>query len=140
MEGYAVLEQGEGLTHVLERWFGPACRPEGGPELLIISPLAARHTPKPELCCHTVLLPGDAAGLLSGVRAAAAVSYGLSPRDTLTLSSRAGRRMCVAVQRELIRTDGSVLEQQELVVDASPRTDTLILLALVGAGLLLGES
>ena len=88
--------------------------------------------------CHTVLLQGGAGGLASRLCARSAVSYGLSGRDTITLSSRAGQRMWVAVQRELVRQDGTVLERQELPVRIPEGADDLQTLALAGAMLLLG--
>lgn len=61
-----------------------------------------------------MLLPGGAGGLLSGLDPAAAVSYGTGPRDTLTLSSREGRQLWCAIQRELVTVEGRVVERQEL--------------------------
>lgn len=135
---YAVLEREEGLSRALAEWFGAACLPGEGPQLLVVSPQAAQLQPGQELECGTVLLPGDAGGLLERIRSRTAVSYGLSARDSITLSSRRGRRMCVAVQRELVGLDGRVLERQEFVLDAPPQADTMTLLALTGARLLMG--
>lgn len=107
-------------------------------DLLAVSPRANGWAGGIALCCRTVLLPGPAGPLARTLRAERAVSYGPDPRDTLTLSSLDGEHICVAVQRELIRLDGGVVERQELVLpyDGAPPE-----LALVKAGLalLLGD-
>lgn len=136
MAGFAVVEQGETLARRLVARFGPAVGEEHRPELLVIGP--GVQAVDAMLTCGTVLLPGGQGGLLAHIQAKSAVSYGLSGRDTITLSSRQGQRLWVAVQRELVRLDGTVLERQELAVDVPPGLDTLHTLALTGARLLLG--
>lgn len=138
MGSYSILEDGEGLASALTERFGPPCPPEEGPEVLIISPAAARRPLPRPLECGAVLLPGSASELLGGIRARSAVSYGLSPRDTITLSSREGSRFCAALQREIVCADGTVLERQELVLQAGPERDSMQVLLLLGACLLLG--
>lgn len=135
---FAVLEQGEILTRKLAARFGPAAKAEEGARLLVIAPGVTMLRVGEPLRCHTVLLPGEQGGLLTGIHARGAVSYGLSGRDTITLSSREGRRMWVAVQRELVRLDGTVLERQELPVRIPEWADQMHTLALAGAMLLLG--
>ena len=135
---FAVLEQGELLTRKLMTRFGPAVKAEKGARLLVIAPGACALRAGETLRCHTVLLPGEQRDLLTGICARGAVSYGLSGRDTITLSSREGRRMWVAVQRELVRLDGTVLERQELPVRIPGWADEMLTLALAGAMLLLG--
>ena len=88
--------------------------------------------------CRTVLLPGDAGGLLAGLRAASAVSYGTSPRDSLTISSRERGRLWAALQRELVTVDGQVVERQEFPLALEPGREELPALAVAGALLLLG--
>lgn len=66
--------------------------------------------------CRTVLLPGGAGPLARALRTGQAVSYGTSPRDTLTFSSLEGDRICLALQRELVTLQGTVVEQQEMVL------------------------
>ena len=84
------------------------------------------------------LLPGGAGGLLSGLDPAAAVSYGTGPRDTLTLSSREGRQLWCAIQRELVTVEGRVVERQELPLRLPDHMSPLSVLAAAGALLLLG--
>ena len=66
------------------------------------------------------------------------MSYGTSPRDTLTFSSLEGDRLCLAVQRELVTLGGAVVEQQELVLPFSTGASPLPFLAAAGTLLLLG--
>ena len=137
MADFAVLEQGEALARQLVARFGPAVGTDGCPGLLVVGP-GVTVLPG-TLACGTVLLPGSQSGLLDRISAKSAVSYGLSGRDTITLSSRRGNRLWVAVQRELVRLDGMMLERQELSVEANEGMDTLHALALTGARLLLGQ-
>jgi len=137
MADFAVVERGERLARRLVARFGPAVGADRQPGLLVIGP-GVTELPVP-LVCQTVLLPGSCSGLLNRVRAKSAVSYGLSGRDTITLSSRRGDRLWVAVQRELVRLDGTVLERQEFSVQVGEELDTLSVLALTGAKLLLGQ-
>lgn len=66
--------------------------------------------------CRLLLAPGD--GYLGGIRAERVVTYGLSPRDSLTLSSLAEPVLCV--QRALPRPDGTVVEPQEFPLPPLP--------------------
>ena len=144
MERFCVVEAGEGIDRAIRRELerlGPgreAPVSPAHPALLVVSPEAARRgLPLPE-ACRTVLLPGDAGGLLEGVRAASAVSYGASPRDSLTISSRAGGRLWAALQRELVTVDGQVVERQEFPLAPPPGGGDMPALAVAGALLLLG--
>ena len=137
MTGFAVLEQGEQLARRLVARFGPAVGVDQRPGLLVVAPeVCLAECGKLE--CGTVLLPGSAAQQLDGLQARSAVSYGLSGRDTITVSSAEGRRLWVAVQRDLVRLDGTVLERQEFPVRVPEGADELRTLALAGAMLLLG--
>lgn len=138
MGSYAVVEENEGLARALRARFGPACAPGAEPDLLVISPAGAGRGLDGRVRCGAVLLPGTAGALLRDISSPSAVSYGLSPRDTITLSSREGERFCVAVQRELVTAEGTVLERQELVLRLGADRDALQALALAGAVLLLG--
>ena len=76
--------------------------------------------------------------LARALRASQAVSYGTSPRDTLTFSSLEGDRLCLAVQRELVTLEGAVVEQQELVLPFPTGASPLPALAAAGVLLLAG--
>ena len=70
------------------------------------------------LTVHSLLLPGDMdRSAVQDVHAAQAVTYGFSPRDTLTLSSLAGHILCL--QRSLKGQGGILLEPQEFPLPAS---------------------
>lgn len=71
------------------------------------------------LRCHILLVPGGIQpDLLARLGADAVISYGLSHRDSLTLSSLEKPVLCV--QRELPRPDGGVVEPQEVPLGALP--------------------
>ena len=107
-------------------------------ELLVISPGALGWAGAGAVHCRTVLLPGAAGPLARTLQAGQAVSYGTSPRDTLTFSSLEGDRLCLAVQRELVPLSGPVVEQQELVLPFPTGASPLPFLAAAGALLLCG--
>ena len=77
----------------------------------------AEH-PAGEIICRLLLAPGDLPALPAQVRAETVVSYGLSPRDSLTLSSLAEPVLCV--QRALPRLDGTVIDPQEFPLPPLP--------------------
>ncbi len=70
------------------------------------------------IICRLLLAPGDLPALPARVRAEAVISYGLSPRDSLTLSSLADPVLCV--QRALPRPDGAAVEPQEFPLPPLP--------------------
>ncbi len=144
MERFQVIEAGEGIEGAILRRL--AAHSGGGerrvsgdhPALVVISPEAARlGFPLPP-ACRTVLLPGEGGAAAGRLRAASAVSYGPSPKDTLTISSREGRRLWAALQRELVTVDGQVVERQEFPLELERGEEELSALAVAGALLLLG--
>ena len=139
MTGFAVLERGEQLARRLVARFGPAVGADQRPGLLVVAPEVCLPA-KGELECETVLLPGNATHQLGTLQARSAVSYGLSGRDTITLSSKEGRRLWMAVQRELVCLDGTVLERQEIPIHIPDGADEMQALVLAGAMLLLGAA
>lgn len=68
--------------------------------------------------CRLLLAPGDCGNILTRVRAEAVISCGLSPRDSLTLSSLAEPVLCV--QRSLPRPDGTTIDPQEFPLPSLP--------------------
>ena len=78
--------------------------------------LAAREDGCGKIVCRLLLAPGDA--LPAQVQAETVVSYGLSPRDSLTLSSLTEPVLCV--QRALPRLDGIAVDAQELPLPPLP--------------------
>lgn len=141
MELFQVIEDGEGIEGAILRALparsGQDRRvSERHPALLVVSPRAATRGLKLPQQCRTALLPGGMGGVPP--RAASAVSYGTSPRDSLTISSREGNTLWAALQRELVTVDGHVVERQEFPLTLGDGENELSALAAVGALLLLG--
>ncbi len=84
-----------------------------------------------EIFCRILLIPGDAPPPLC---AETVITCGLSPRDSLTLSSLTEPVLCV--QRSLPRPDGAVIEPQEFPLPSLPGPPEE-LLPLLGLRLLL---
>lgn len=88
--------------------------------LLALTPEGCRATeghPGP-ITCRLLLAPGDCPSVLARVRAETVISYGLSPRDSLTLSSLTEPVLCV--QRALPRPDGTIVDPQEFPLPPLP--------------------
>lgn len=142
MECFQVLEAGEGIETAIMRGLTVRgglrgrCANGDHPALLVISPRAAARGLRMPRQCRTVLLPGGTGGVLP--QAASAVSYGTSPRDSITISSREGDILWAALQRELVTVDGQVVERQEFPLALEPGQEELPALAAAGALLLLG--
>ena len=68
--------------------------------------------------CRLLLAPGECPSILTRIRAETVISYGLSPRDSLTLSSLTEPVLCV--QRALPRPDGTVIDPQEFPLPPLP--------------------
>lgn len=107
-------------------------------DLLAVAPGATGWAGAGAVECRAVLLPGAAGPLARALRTGQAVSYGTSPRDTLTFSSLEGDQICLALQRELVTLEGAVVEQQEMVLPFPVGASPLPFLALAGTLLLLG--
>jgi len=136
------MESGEGIEQAILRKLRARgglrgrCASPDHPALLVVSPRAAALGVRLPRECRTALLPGGMGGVPP--RAASAVSYGLSPRDSLTVSSREGDVLWAALQRELVTVDGRVVERQEFPLVLEPGAEELSTLAAAGALLLLG--
>ena len=87
--------------------------------ILLLPPGTVRGRQEVPISCACLLVEGTCpAELLSSVKTAHVVTYGMSPRDSLTLSSLREPMLCV--QRSLIRPDGTVIEPQELPLGELP--------------------
>ena len=85
--------------------------------LLALTPEGCRAlTGGGEIVCRLLLAPGGP--LPAQVRAETVISYGLSPRDSLTLSSLTRPVLCV--QRALPRLDGNAVDAQEFPLPSLP--------------------
>ena len=82
---------------------------------------------------EVAVLPGDAAP----VKARCAVSYGMSPKDTVTVSSVGDRQLLLSVQREFETLGGRRVLIQEFPLDweMSPHSA----LPIAALGLITGE-
>ncbi len=83
--------------------------------------------------CRVLLVPGIVPRRWSASRRETVVTYGLSSRDSLTLSSLAEPVLCV--QRQLPRPGGGVVEPQEFPLPELP-APAAELLPLLGLRLL----
>lgn len=108
-------------------------------DLLVVSPAATGWAGAASVTCRMVLLPGSAGPMARGMHVESAVSYGAGPKNTITLSSLEGDKICLAIQRELVTVEGRVVERQELVLPYPAGRETPeLFMAQVGALLLLG--
>ncbi len=109
------------------------------PDLVVLAPetdfTAGRRAQQPA-ACGILLLPGDADA--DDFDADCVVTYGMSPKNTLTLSSIGEDACVVALQRELLTVSGDMLERQEFKVKSGMRPESL--LAVAGALLILGRT
>jgi hypothetical protein len=116
----------------------------GKPDILVLTEDAAKSAQEStvHICCGILLLPGDYAADDSKADtdifdADCIVTYGMSPKNTITLSSISEESCVLALQRELITTNGNMLERQEIKVKGGLRPGSL--LAVAGALLILGQ-
>ena len=87
--------------------------------ILLLPPGTVRGRQEVPISCACLLVEGTCpAELRSAEKTAYVVTYGMSPRDSLTLSSL--REPVLCVQRSLIRPDGTVIEPQELPLGELP--------------------
>lgn len=84
-------------------------------DLLALTAEGCRLLTEGEVCCRCriLLLPGGEAKVLKFIGSDCAVDYGLSPRNSLTLSGLEGQ-MVVCVQRTLPAFTGGPIEPQEI--------------------------
>ena len=88
-------------------------------DLLALTPRGCGRLKGISLLCRILLVPGECPPeLLARLGAESVVTYGLSHRDSLTLSSLAEPVLCV--QRALPRTDGTLVEPQEFPLPGLP--------------------
>jgi len=105
---------------------------------IVTSDLAAPF-PSGDLSCQALLLPGDAQmAILEQIPSKWAVSFGFSPKDSITVSSIGSDYAVLALQRELVTVAGHIVEQQEIPLSHPTSTSASDLMALYGCLLLLG--
>jgi hypothetical protein len=107
------------------------------PDLLVVSPDLVGPPPA-GTACRVLLVPGRLAPLAWEIPAQWAVSYGSSPRDSLSFSSFGEKAMGLALQRELVTLRGTRLERQEIMLPCCGCRAPLHLVACAGVQLLVG--
>ncbi len=108
-------------------------------DLLVVSPDWTGE--EGQVCpCRAMLIPGRLAEEAGGLSAGWAVSFGISPKDSLTLSSLGEDTILLALQREVITLTGERLDPQEFSLARGGHTAPCHVLACVGVQLLLGVS
>jgi hypothetical protein len=89
--------------------------------------------------CGCLLAPGgEAPRISSWFSPERVISYGMSSRDTLTLSSAAGNTYFVSLRRDTVALSGALVERQEFPVRFQQPVPLHGALAAAGALLLLG--
>jgi hypothetical protein len=86
------------------------------PHIVIVPPSAdlEKYTFRKAISCHAAVLPGSTSPGISGrIEGKYLVTYGMSPRDTITLSST-GDTCMLAIQREIIDLNGVKTDIQEV--------------------------
>ncbi|MBR5792302.1 MAG: hypothetical protein IKY34_04250 [Ruminiclostridium sp.] len=149
MHTIGILERGGGLSAFLTSHLPPALLEESDLcpagslaagevlDLLVVSPdWTGEDRAVPP--CRAMLIPGRLAQLTEGLTASWAVSFGLSPKDTLTLSSMGENTIHLALQREIVTLTGQRLDPQEFPLARQDHTALCQVLACVGVQLLLG--
>lgn len=127
----------EGLRREVELCPVQALPPEQEADLLLISPDFSEKD-LPTHACRAMLVPGRLSPLAGEIPAAWAVSYGISPKDSLTLSSLGEESMNLALQREVVTLTGDCLECQELHLSHGGYKAPMHVLACAGVQLMLG--
>jgi hypothetical protein len=88
--------------------------------------------------CKILLVPGTAINLTSIIKAECVISYGMSKKDSVTLSSIGDGESVLTLQRELPTLAGKVLERQDILVRSKRKYSPDDIMAGTAALLLLG--
>lgn len=128
----------EGCPALVRACSHPALLAGADLDLLVVSPGAVGWAGAISLSCRRALLPGGLSALTRSLPAADILSYGPSPRNTITLSGLNDGRAAVAIQREFPDLSGRSVDRQELVLPFDGITTPDLFLAQIGTALLLG--
>jgi hypothetical protein len=88
--------------------------------------------------CKILLVPGTAINLTTIIKAECVISYGMSKKNSVTLSSIGEGESVLTLQRELPTLNGKVLERQDILVRSKRSYSPDDIMAGVAALLLLG--
>lgn len=95
--------------------------------LLAVAPEAEPNDSAALPPCQLLLLPGSERNFLARAPAKCVISYGGSGKDSVTLSSRTGEGLLVAIQRSLPTLAGGSIERQELRISAGGQAPQRVL-------------
>lgn len=144
MHTAVILEPDESIRRLLRPMLSPGSSrllsPRTGEKrrcaLLVVSPLW--ETEAPPVRCRILLTPSDKAALLGRVRADFAVSFGLSPRESIGFSSLTENGLSLSLRREIPCLTGQRLEMQDLPMVCAPGSPEEMLCACAARLLLEG--
>jgi len=110
-------------------------------QLVILSEKAAKGndlTQSNDIMCDILLAPGEyASKAAESINAKYIVSYGMSVRDTITMSSIGENDFVMALQRELVTLGGNILDRQELPIHCKDRLSADKIMAIYGSLLMI---
>lgn len=130
---YYALKQSLQLQHTYHL-YGPNGDAGALPALDVL--LVAGAVP-PDVSCRVAVVPGQQAATMP-FDAKRVITYGLSVKDTLTVSSAVDNDMALAVQREIVDVSGRRIDRQEIVFTRPRHMGIQQALACVGGMLALG--
>ena len=113
----------------------------GSYDLFVICPMEeyARHPAESNISAKILLLPDVfPKKMIHTIAAGLVVSFGLSVKDSITLSSLAPKQAVLTLQREILCLNGVNLEQQEIPLYIPKGADANRIMAVNAALLLLG--
>ena len=111
---------------------------DGPLDLFAVAPGVIVGEEEPLPACRLLLLPGANAPLIRRVNAPCVMSYGISSKDSLTVSSLEADHLSLAIQRELVTISGGTVERQELILGIHGITKPIPWVFWVGVLLILG--
>ena len=136
--GNFFLAEDRGFVPVITKGaaFGDFC---GMYDLFVVTASDVSGTPPPDLHCRALLVSGDGqAKAALHIPSQWVVSFGLSGKDSITVSSLEPDCAVIALLRELVTLNGLVLEQQELPLPIPWAAEAAELMVFYGSLLLLG--
>ncbi len=109
------------------------------PELLVISARCAKRLPTEckRIRCGVCLMPE---GFLGNVEAGSAVSYGMSGRSSVTLSSIKEKECVLTLQRDVYTVSGKMIERQDIPLPRRGKISAENIMAAAASLLIMGVS
>jgi len=108
------------------------------PDIFTAEPTSQNLLYGGKIACRSAVLYGeDACYFAESVISERVITYGMSPKDTVTVSS-AVDKMTLALQREIITLSGETVEMQEIGIPVETNSDPNRLMASVCIQILSG--